>query len=80
MTETLMMTLTSQFKKIGIKKKASDPSSIRELEIYFRKLVNKKEPAEMTMKLEETENLKVQNLNNIHTTISQLNIIHDSDT
>ena len=32
------------------------------------------------MKLEETENLKLQYLNNIQTNTSQINNIHDSDT
>ena len=32
------------------------------------------------MKLEETENLKLQNVNNIQSTTSQLNNIHVSDT
>ena len=32
------------------------------------------------MRLEETENSKLQYVNNIHTTTSQKNIIHDSDT
>ena len=32
------------------------------------------------MKLEETENLKLQYVNNIQTTLSQINNIQDSDT
>ena len=32
------------------------------------------------MKLEETENLKLQNVSNIQTTTSQINHIHNSDT
>ena len=32
------------------------------------------------MKMEETEHLKLQNVNNIHATTSQTNNIHDSDT
>ena len=32
------------------------------------------------MKLEETENLKLQNVNNIQTTTSQIKNINDSDT
>ena len=58
MTEILMMTLTPQLRKIAIKKRASHPSSIREQDLDFRKLVDKLEQAEITMKLEETENLK----------------------
>ena len=52
------MTPTPQLRKITIKKRASYPSSIREPD--FRKLVDKLEQAEITMKLEETENLKLQ--------------------
>ena len=75
-----MMTLTPQLRKIAIKKRASDPSSIREPDLDFRKLVDKLEPAETTMKLEETENQKLQYVNNIQTTTSQINNINDSDT
>ena len=60
MTGILMMTLTPQLRKIAIKKRASHPSSIREPDLDFRKLVDKLEQAEITMKLEETENLKLQ--------------------
>ena len=80
MTEILMMTLTPQLRKIAIKKRASHPSSIREPDLDFRKLVDKSEQAEITMKLEETENLKLQYVNNIQTTTSQINHIHDSDS
>ena len=60
MTEILMMTLTPQLRKIAIKKRASHSPSIREPDLDFRKLVDKLEKAEITMKLEETENLKLQ--------------------
>ena len=60
MTEILMMNLTPQVRKIAIKKRASHPSSIREPDLDFRKLVNKLQKAEFTMKLEETKNLKLQ--------------------
>ena len=60
MTEILMMTLTPQLRKIAIKKRASHPSSIREPDLDFRKLVDKLEQEEITMNLEETENLKLQ--------------------
>ena len=80
MTEILMMTLTLQLRKIRIKKKALHPSSIREPENFFQKLLDKLEEVEITMKLEETENLKLQYVNNIHTTISQINNILESDT
>ena len=46
----------------------------------FRKLVDKLEQAEITMKLEETENLKLQFVNNIQTITTQINHIHNSDT
>ena len=80
MTEILMMTLTLQLRKIRIKKKALHPSSIREPEKNFQKLLDKLEEVEITMKLEETENLKLQYVNNIHTTTSQINNILESDT
>ena len=80
MTEILMMTLTPHLRKIAIKKRASHPSSIREPDLHFRKLVNKLEQAEITMKLEKTENLKLQYVNHIQTTTTQINFIHNSDT
>ena len=80
MTEILRMTLTPQLRKIAIKKRVSNSSSIREPDLDFRKLVDKLEQAEITMKLEETENLKLQYVNNIQTTTSQINHINDSDT
>ena len=73
MTEILMMTLTPQLRKIAIKKRASHPSFIREPDLDFGKLVDNLEQAEITMKIEETENLKLQHFNNIHTTTSQIN-------
>ena len=79
MTENLMMTLTFQLRKIAIKKRASHPSSIREPDLDFRKLVDKLEQAEITMKLEETENFKLKYVNRIETNITQINNIHDSD-
>ena len=80
MTETLMMTLTPQLRKIAIKKRASDLSSIREPDLDFRKLVDKLEQAEITMKLEETENLKLQYNNRIETNTTRINNIQGSDT
>ena len=41
MTEILMMNLTPQLRKIAIKKRASHPSSIREPNLEFRKIVDK---------------------------------------
>ena len=80
MTETLMMTLTPQLRKIAIKKRASHSSSFREPDLDFRKLVDKLEQAEITMKLEETENLKLQYANRIETNTTQINNIQESDT
>ena len=80
MTEILMMTITPQLRKIAIKKRASHPSSIREPDLDFRKLVDKLEQAEITMKLEETENLKLQYVNRIETNITHINNIQESDT
>ena len=79
MAEILMMTLTPQLRKIAIKKRVSHLSSIREPDLDFRNLVDKIEQAEITMKLEETENLKLQYVN-IQTITSQINHIHDADT
>ena len=75
-----MLTITPQLQKITIKKRASHPSSLRKPDLVFRKLVDKLEQAEITMKLEEIENLKIQYVNNIQTTTSQINNTHDSDT
>ena len=75
-----MMTLTPRLRKIAIKKRASHPSSIREQDLDFRKLVNKLKQSEISMKLEETENLKLQYVNNYQTTTTQINNINNSDT
>ena len=72
-----MMTLTRQLRKIAIKKRASHPSSIRERNFDIRKLVDILEQAEITMKLEETENLKLKYVNRIQTNTTQMNNIHD---
>ena len=80
MTEILMMTLTTQLRKIVIKKRASHPSSIREPDLDFRKSVDKLEQAEITMNLEETENLKLQYVNRIETNTTHINNIQKSDT
>ena len=60
--------LNTTIKENSNKKRASHPSSIREPDLDFRKLVDKLEQAEITMKLEETENLKLQYVNRIETT------------
>ena len=70
-----MMTLTTQLRKTAIKTRAS----IRQPDLDFRKLVDKLEQAEITVKLEETEYLKLQNVNTIQTTTTQKITIHDSD-
>ena len=80
MTKNLMMTLTFQLRKIAIKKRASHPFYIREPDLDFRKLVDKLEQAEITMKLEETENLKLQYVNPIETNTTHINNIQESDT
>ena len=71
MTEILMMTLTPQFRKIAIKKRASHPSSIREPDLDFKKLVDKLEQVEITMKLE-----KKQKILNYNTLIESKQILH----
>ena len=63
-TEILKMTPTPQLRKIAIKKRTSHPSSFREPDLDFGKLVDKLEKAEITMKLDKTENLKLQHVNN----------------
>ena len=74
MTEILMMTFIPQLRKIVIKKRASHPSSIPEPDLDFRKIVDKLEQAEILMKLEETENLKLQYVNRI-----EINTTHISN-
>ena len=74
-----MMTLTPQLRKIAIKMIASHPSSIREPDLDFRKLLDKLEQAEITMKLEETENLKLQYVNRIETNTTHIHNIQESD-
>ena len=79
MTEILMLTLAPQLRKIAIRKRASHPSSIREPDLDFRKLVDKLEQAEIAMKLEETENLKLQYVNHIKTNTTYINNIQQPD-
>ena len=81
MTEILMMTLLRQLQKKQQRKRQHHILPLpEEPDLDFRKLVEKLEQVEITMKLEETENLKLQNVNNIQTTTSKINHIHDSDT
>ena len=75
-----MMTVIPQLRKRAIRKRASHLSSVGEPDIDFRKLVDKLEQAENTRKLEETESLKLQYVNYVETTTSQIKINHDSDT
>ena len=79
MTEILMMTLTPQLRKKAIEKRAYHPSSFREPDLDFRKLDDKLEQAEITMKLEETEKLKLQYVNTFETNTTQIINIHDSN-
>ena len=79
MAEILMMTLPPQLRKIAIKKRASHPSSIREPDLDFRKLVDKLEQAEITMKFEKTKNLKLKYVNRIEKNTTHINNIQDSD-
>ena len=72
--------MMTQLQKIAIKKRASHPSPIREPDLDFGKLVDKLEQAKITMKQEEAENLKLQYVNHIQTTTTQINNIHNSDT
>ena len=76
---TKMLTLTSQLRKIAIKERASHPYSIRESDLDFRKVADKLEEAEITMKLDETENLKLQYVKRIETNTTHINNIQDSD-
>ena len=78
-TEILMMTLTPQLRKIAIKKRASHPSSIREPDLDFRILVDKLEQAEIKMKLEKKENLKLQFVNRLEINTTHITNIQDSD-
>ena len=78
-TEILMMTLTPQLRKIAIQKRASHPSSIREPDLDFRIIVDKLEQAEIKMKLEKKENLKLQFVNRIEINTTHINNIQDSD-
>ena len=48
-------------------------------DIEFQKLIDKLEQTEITMNLEERENLQLQYVINIQTTTSQINHIRDSD-
>ena len=80
MTEFLMMTLKTTTTKYSKKTRASHSSSNQEPYIDFRKLVDKLEQAEITAKLEETENLELKCVNIFHKNISQVINIHDSDT
>ena len=70
--EILMMTNTT-LRENPIKKRASHPSSIREPDIDFQKLVVKLEQAEITMKLEVIKKVKLQYVKKVQTTTSDVN-------
>ena len=78
MTEILMMTLTIQLKKLQ-ENRASRPSPIYEPDIDIQNLEDNLEQAEIKMKLEETENIKLQYIYDIQTTSSHINNIQESD-
>ena len=65
-------------KQICNKNRASHPLSIREPNVDFRKLADKLEQIEITMKLEETKKLKLSHKSNFHTTTSHINYVQDS--
>ena len=79
LTEILMMALTPHLGKIAIRKRASHPSSTGEPDLDLRKLVDKLEQAEVTIKFEETENFKLKYVNKFETNTTHINNIHDSD-
>ena len=66
----LKITLTTQLRKTANKKRASHPSSTRELNLDFKKLVDKLEQAEIQRKLEK------QRLINYNTLIESKPILH----
>ena len=70
-----MMNPTSQLPKIALKKRASHPSSTREPDIGFRKLIDRLKQAKITIKLEKTVNLELQKVNNVEITTSGINNI-----
>ena len=79
MTKFLMISLTQQLPKIARKKKASHSSSIREPDFHFRKQMDKQDQAQVTMKLEEAENIKFEYVRKVQKTTPQTKIIPDSD-
>ena len=71
--------MKTTIRRKDIKKKATHSSSIREPGIDFRKLVDKLEQAEITMKLEETDSFNLKYVSNLQTSTSQIKNIQDSD-
>ena len=67
MTEILMMTLTPQLRKIAIKKSIKFSINLRTRD-NFSTLSRQ---AEVTMKLKDTESLKLQTTNEIQTNTSK---------
>ena len=80
MTETSTMTLTTQLRNRSNKKESITSFLHSGTRLDLRRLVEKLEQAEITMKLKETENQKLHYVNNIQTTTSQISNTHDSDT
>ena len=66
-------------REISTKNRASHPSSNSEPVIDYRKLGDKLKPSEITVKLDETEILKLQFVNEIQTTTSHTKNIQDPD-
>ena len=75
-SEKLMMTLTSQLRKIAIKRRASHPSSIREPDLFLRKLVDKQHEIGRNRKFKTT----ICEQRPDHYFASHINNINDSDT
>ena len=75
-----MMTLTPQLRKIAKRESLTSNLISRTRHRLPKNSREKLEQAKFTMKLEETKNFKLQYVNNIHTSTSQIYNIHDSDT
>ena len=78
-TAILMMTLTPQLRKIAKKESLTSNPISRTRHRLPKTSREKLEQAKFTMKLEETKNIKLQFVNNIHTSTSQIYNIHDFD-
>ena len=78
MTKLLMMTLTPQLRKIA-EKESITPIIISKTQYRFPKTSSNLEQAEIKIKLEKTENLKLQYVENFQTTTSHQNNFQDYD-